>query len=150
MCPDSNTDLPYWRNFLAPDLWYVSCYNEFSVWALLSAKIRPIILDPAIQSAARTSVQSIFLFAHDAFMPTAAHYIMQLLIHAAGAGLLSLPRDVLELIAACVTAKEWAKNPCRTCRLLNSLQLPSKAMDVRCILPLKKVLSSWVHCSTLS
>ena len=95
-------------------------------------------------------MQSILLFAHDAFMPTVAHYIIHLLIHAAGAGLLSLPRDVLDLIAACVIAKEWAKNPCRTCRLLDSLQLPSKAMDVRRILPLKKVLSSWLHCSTLS
>ena len=89
---------------------------------------------------ARTSLLSIPLSAIE-FMATTAHYIMHFVIHAAGASLLSLPRDVLELIAASVTAKEWAKNPCRTCRLLNNLQLPSKAMDVRCILPLRKVLS---------
>lgn len=49
---------------------------------------------------------------------------MQFLVHATGADLVTLPKDVLRLIASFVPIKDWARGPSRVCRHLNKLELP--------------------------
>ena len=64
--------------------------------------------------------------------------LLRSLQHPTKAGIFS--SVLLELLPTHFTAKEWAKGPSQSCRLFNKQQLPSSLMDLRCILPLKKVL----------
>ena len=48
----------------------------------------------------------------------------------AGPNLLSLSEDVLQIVAGCMTAREWARSGARVCQKLHRLELPRVDIDL--------------------
>ena len=56
------------------------------------------------------------------------------MVHETGMDLISLPEDILRLIASFLPILDWARGPSRVCRHLNKLQLPESAeLDLRSV-----------------